>query len=462
MKSTREQKMILGVVLITAFLTTFMGSALNLSIPRLEAEFQAGATLIGWVVTAYTLSVAAMSVPFGKIADITGRRKILLAGIGLFAVFSLLCAMAQNMWMLLLLRVLQGISASMIFATNNAILISSYPAEQRGRVLGLSTAAVYVGLSAGPVAGGFLNHYAGWRSIFVVTAVIAVTALLLGIKNIPQKENGGEKLRPDGAGNFLYIASVTVTLYGLSSLSVLRYGWLIFLAGLVLGAAFVYVEMRAENPVIRISMFTKDAAFTLSNLAALLNYGATFAISYLMSIYLQVVMGFSSQTAGLILIAQPVMQALFSPMMGRLSDRIAPYKLASAGMGFCVAGLIMFFLVDLDTDLWFIVAALVFSGFGFALFASPNTNAIMACVEKKDYSVANSILATMRTVGQSSSMAVVTVVVGFTMGNTSLDSASPAALVHTMHIAFLIFIVLCILGVFMSLKRGKEKAGQGE
>ncbi|MGN0659160.1 MAG: MFS transporter [Emergencia sp.] len=462
MKSTREQKMILGVVLITAFLTTFMGSALNLSIPRLETEFQAGATLIGWVVTAYTLSVAAMSVPFGKIADITGRRKILLAGIGLFAVFSLLCAMAQNMWMLLLLRVLQGIFASMIFATNNAILISSYPAEQRGRVLGLSTAAVYVGLSAGPVAGGFLNHYAGWRSIFVVTAVIAVTALLLGIKNIPQKENGGEKLRPDGAGNFLYIASVTVTLYGLSSLSVLRYGWLIFLAGLVLGAAFVYVEMRAENPVIRISMFTKDAAFTLSNLAALLNYGATFAISYLMSIYLQVVMGFSSQTAGLILIAQPVMQALFSPMMGRLSDRIAPYKLASAGMGFCVAGLIMFFLVDLDTDLWFIVAALVFSGFGFALFSSPNTNAIMACVEKRDYSVANSILATMRTVGQSSSMAVVTVVVGFTMGNTSLDSASPAALVHTMHIAFLIFIVLCILGVFMSLKRGKEKAGQGE
>lgn len=452
MKASKEQKTVLNVVVTTAFLTTFMGSALNLSIPNLEEQFTAGAALIGWVVTTYTLAVAAMSVPFGKVADITGRRRILILGLAFFIATSLGCAVSVSIWMLLVFRVLQGFAGAMIFATNNAILISAYPASERGRVLGLSTASVYVGLSLGPVAGGFLNHYLNWQSIFLVTAVISAVVLGFAIKGIPKTEEG-EAARLDVPGNLLYIAAIVVTLYGLTNLSMMKYAWMILIAGILLGILFVYVEGKAENPVIKVTMFSQDPAFTFSNLAALLNYGATFAISYLLSIYLQVVMGYSSQTAGLILIAQPVMQALFSPMMGKLSDKIAPYKLASAGMGLCAVGLVMFFTLSLTTPLWFIIITLMLSGFGFALFSSPNTNAIMACAEPRDYSVANSILATMRTVGHSSSMAIVTIVVGFTLGNTALNETAPGELIHTMHISFIIFIVLCILGVFMSLKR---------
>ena len=452
-------KNILIVALLTSFMTTFMGSALNLSIPNLEADFQVGAALIGWVITAYTLTVAAFSVPFGKLADAVGRRRILVPGIGIFGICTLGCAFASNIWLLLALRIVQGIGAAMIFATNNPILISVYPPTERGRVLGLSTAAVYVGLSVGPVIGGFLNHHLNWHSIFVLTVVLALTSFALAVKSIPadidakQTETKGAKA--DLAGNLLYIVCILVTLYGLSNLSTMDYGWAILVAGLLLGWAFVYVETKTENPVIRISMFTQDKAFTFANLAALLNYGATFAISYLMSIYLQVVMGYTSQTAGLILIAQPLMQALFSPMMGKLSDRMPPYKLATAGMCFCVTGLILFALVGEETSIIFILGALVLSGFGFALFSSPNTNAVMSCVQPKDYSVANSILSTMRTVGQSSSMAVVTIVVGMTLGNQSLNSVSPADLVGTMHIIFGIFVVLCAVGVVLSLQRRK-------
>ena len=453
MKETREQKTILRVVVLTAFLTTFMGSALNLSIPDMEEDFGAGAALIGWIVTAYTLSVAAMSVPFGKIADVTGRRRILILGIGVFAAMSVCCSFSSNIWVLLAFRILQGVGAAMIFATNNAILIGAYPAEQRGRVLGLSSASVYVGLSLGPVAGGLLNHYIHWRSIFIVVAAVAAAILLVTVRGIPKTAGAGKSVRIDLPGNLLYIFCITLFLYGLTNLSLLKFGWAILLLGLLTGAAFVFVESRAEDPVMRITMFSRDPAFTFSNLAALLNYGATFAISYLMSIYLQVVMGFSSGTAGLILIVQPAIQAMFSPAMGRLSDRIPPYKLASGGMGLCAAALAMFYFLSETTPLWYIFLTLAAAGFGFAVFASPNNNAIMACVEKEEYSLANSVLATMRTVGQSSSMAIVTVVVGVILGSSALDQSEPAKIVETMHISFAIFFCLCVLGIFLSLKR---------
>lgn len=457
--SNINPKKILYVALLTSFMTTFMGSALNLSIPNMEADFQVGAATVGWVITAYTLTVAACSVPFGKLADVVGRRKILIPGIGIFGICTLGCAFASNIWILLVLRILQGIGAAMIFATNNPILISAYPPTERGHVLGMSTAAVYVGLSVGPVIGGFLNHHLDWHSVFFLTVILALASFALSVKAIPADIDAAQTAskgpKADLAGNLLYIVCIAITLYGLSSLSTLSYGWAILLTGLLLGAAFVKAEAKAENPVIRISMFTEDKAFAFSNIAALLNYGATFAISYLMSIYLQVIMGYTSQTAGLILIAQPLMQALFSPMMGKLSDRIPPYKLATAGMSFCVVGLILFAMVGLETSIIFIVAALMLSGFGFALFSSPNTNAVMSCVQPKDYSVANSILSTMRTVGQSSSMAVVTIVVGMTMGSQALTAAEPATLVHTMHIIFGIFIALCLMGVVLSMQRRK-------
>ena len=450
----KGRKAALRMTMTTAFITTFMGSALNLSVPAMETEFRVSAATVGWVVTAFTLSVAALSVPMGKIADSTGRRRVLLLGIGSFALFSLCCAFSGSIRTVILFRVLQGVSAAMIFATNNAILLSVFPHTEHGRVLGLSVAATYTGLSAGPVIGGFLNGTFGWRSIFLVTCGISLAALAFAFAGAPERSAGtARKGISDVPGNILYIAMITAILYGMSSLSVSPRGKWILGTGILLMLLFGFRETRTEDPVIRMSMFSRDAGFTLSNLAALLNYAATFAISYLVSIYLQVVMGYSSQTAGVILICMPAVQALFSPLMGRLSDRVPPYKLASLGMGLCVAGLGMFSLLGLYTPFAWIIAALVVEGFGFALFSSPNTNAIMNCVNKEEYSVANSILATMRTFGHSASMAIVTIVVGMGLGNAALTEAAPSQLVKTMHWCFLVFVALCVIGTVLSLER---------
>jgi len=277
-----------------------------------------------------------------------------------------------------------------------------------------------------------------------LTAVVSFIA----IKRLPpgdSKVDGNFDL----VGNVLYIGMIIFLMLGLSTLSTGRYSLTFVLIGIIVTVVFVVHEKRVKDPIISIDLFTHNMAYTASNLAALLNYGATFAIGYLMSIYLQVVMQYSSQTAGLILIVQPVMMALVSPTMGKLSDRVSPYKLAALGMSLCTLGLIIFAFITEAYPLWLIIVALIISGLGFGVFSSPNTNAVMSCVDKQDYGVATSVLATMRSLGHTSSMAIVTIIVGIYMGNTALSEASPEMLLDTMHTAFSVFAFICFVGIFI-------------
>ena len=453
----KEQKNTLMVAVTTAFLTTSMSSSLTLSIPNIGKEFSTSAAAVGWVVTIYMFAVSSINVPMGKLADIKGRNKMLTCGIALFAVASLAGAFSVSIWMLLGLRLVQGIAASMLFATNNAILLGAFPKEKHGMALGRSVASTYTGLSLGPVIGGVLNHYFGWRSIFVFSAVVGVIALITALRGLPEEKIRPHHEEPDIAGSLLYMAMIMAVIFGLTNLTVSSYSWIVLACGLLLGVIFVRIEMHVQEPVIRISMFTKDPVFTLSNIAALLNYGATFAISYLLSIYLQQIMGFSSQTAGLILIAQPVVMALLSPKMGRLADSIEPYKLATGGMAVITVGLAVMSAFGKNTPLALLIVVLLFVGVGFAMFSSPNTKAIMARVDKEDYGVANSITATMRNLGQSTSMAIVTIVMGAYLGSSTLADAGKDTLIHAMKISFIVFVVLSIVATFMSAKRNVKE-----
>ena len=254
-----------------------------------------------------------------------------------------------------------------------------------------------------------------------------------------------------------YVIMIVMTLYGLSNVSSVNYAWIFVIGGILVGVLFVRRELKIDTPMLQLRIFVNNLVFTFSNVATLLNYGATFAVGYLLSIYLQLVMGYTSQVAGIILVCQPIVMAIFSPFAGRLSDRLSPHKIASLGMAICALILFLFAFVNEETPLWVIIVGLMSIGLGFALFSSPNTNAVMACVDKQEYSIASSILATMRSIGHSSSMAIVTVVIGAYMGNIGLADATTGQLVHTMHTAFGIFTVLCLVGVPLSLSRGAKK-----
>ena len=464
----RAQRRILAAAMITSFMTTFMSSALNLSIPSLESYFGVSAAAVSWIVSSYTIAVAAMSLPMGKIADITSRRRVFLTGISGFCILSAVSIFAPKIGVLMALRALAGTCGAMIFATNNAILISSFPHNMQGKMLGLSVAATYTGLTAGPVAGGILNSAFGWRSIFAVSVLIALSAFLAAFRAVPRDDTSSLASDPDkknahrsfdSAGVLLYISAIITSLYGMTSLGSNAAAPYLLAAGIALLAAFFVHESRRESSqldtVMRVSMFRRSRTFTFSNLAALLNYGATFAISYEMSIFLQVILGIPSSKAGLMLIIMPATQAVFSPFTGGLSDRIRPAILASSGMGLCAFTLILFSRISADSPIAYIMTALCLTGFGFALFSSPNTNAILSCVDKKDYGVANSIIATMRTYGQSSGMAVLSMITAFTLGNGTLENSPQADILRMMHISFLVFACICIAGLFFSLARDK-------
>ncbi len=449
----------LFVVIITAFITTFTGSALNLSIPSMGIEFHAGAASVGWIITGYILSAAVLAVPFGRLADLTGRKRILVTGILIFALCSGGSVFVRSMGMLLFLRALQGLGAAMIFSTNMAVLISAFPPEKRGKVLGYSIASTYIGLSAGPVVGGIMNHYLGWRSIFVLTFAISAVVFAIALLKLPVGKLANLGQTMDFLGNILYISMLTLIMFGLSTVSTIPYAKYLIVGGIALFVFFVLHELKTKSPIVEVRLFANNIGYSFSNLAALMNYGATFALSYLLSIYLQVVMGFGSQISGLVLISQPLMMAVLSPYCGRLSDRVSPFKLASFGMALCALGLFSFIFISEDYPFPLIIINLLVVGVGFAFFSSPNTNAVMACVEKQDYGVASSILATMRSIGHSTSMAIVTFIVSTQMGNTTLAEAEPELLVKTMHISFIVFTCVCAAGIFISLKRKQPKNG---
>ena len=458
---SRDQKRIrritVTVVVITAFITTFTGSALNLSIPGISGEFGVSAGNAGWLITGYTLAVAAFSVPMGRLADVTCMKPVLAAGI---AVFTLCCGAAVfsgSFVVLMISRMVQGIGAAMIFSTNVAVLISAFPQERRGQVLGYSLASTYAGLSAGPVVGGILDHVFGWRSIFIFTGVLGAAALAVTLHGLPseRRDSGEGRQSLDVPGNLLYLTFIVLFMYGASEILSGVLPVLCVTAGLVSGVAFVAYEMKTDDPAVDISLFRKDAGYACSNLAALMNYGATFAISYLMSVYLQAVMGYGSAAAGMI--SQPIVMAVLTPVMGKFSDRFSPFRMSSLGMAFCASGTFMFIFVNRSTSLFFVIAALAVTGLGFALFSSPNTNAVMSCVDKEYYGVASSLLATMRSIGHTLSMVIVTVTVDLYMAGVPVSGADPDTLVRVIRSSFIIFTSICIAGVFVSLRRSSEK-----
>lgn len=464
-KSQREKKYsrtsIMAACLITAFITPFMSSALNLSVPTLEKAFDINATTVSWVVSAYTISITMFSLLMGKIADNRGHNTLFRMGIAGFGIASFLCIMSPNVYLLVALRFLQGVFAAMMFATNNSILVRSYPPEMKGKVLGYSISATYIGLTTGPVLGGFLDNTLGWESVFFCAMIASIVAYAASVQAArAQEQLGIEEItgssKPDVPGTIIYFGAVFLSLFGMTEWTVLSCGKYLFLLGTLCFVLFFLFESKRTDPLVRVTLFTESRAFTFSSLAALLNYAATFAVSYIMSIYLQVVMGLPSATAGIILIATPACQALFSPMMGSLSDRKSPSVLASIGMGISGVGLLLYAGITEHTPLGLLILLMCVMGFGFAMFSSPNMNAILSCVNEEEYGVANSIIATMRTYGQSTGMAVLNVVTGLFLGSSSLDLAPKEQLMTVVHASFLMFALLCGVGLIFSLIRNRK------
>lgn len=457
-KNSAQEKSALFVATLTSFMGPFMISAVNVALPAIQGDLGMSAIQLSWIPTAYLLATAIVLVPVGKIADIYGRKKIFTAGLIFYTMASTLAALVPTVNWLIALRVFQGAGAAMFITTGMAILTSIFPPQRRGRAIGMYVSAVYIGLSVGPFAGGVMTQYLGWRSIFMVMFPMGAASVWITLHFLKGEwaDARGEKF--DWIGSAIYALSIFLLVYGATILPS-RQGYLFVSGGLVGLATFIWHEHRAQYPVFEVSLFQNNHTFAFSSLAALINYAATFAITFLLSLFLQYIKNLSPQTAGIVLVAQPLVMAIFSPLAGRFSDRIEPRFIASAGMTVTTTGLAFFIGLGPNTSLILIIGNLLLLGFGFALFSSPNMSAIMGAVEKRHYGIASGTVATMRLLGQMTSMATAAVILSIFIGKASITPENYALFLKSLKWTFSISTVLCVIGIYFSFSRGNIRKG---
>ncbi len=450
------QRITLIVTSFASFLTPFIGSANNIALPSIGKDFTATAVELSWVTTSFLLSAAVFLAPFGRIADIIGRKKVFNWGLIIFAVSSFFCAFSPNISILITMRIFQGMGGALITASIMAIITSVFPREIRGKAIGIVVAAVYIGLTLGPFLGGILIKTYGWESIFLFTIPFAILSLILSLIFLKEDLSVLKKEPFDWKGSLIFSVAIVSLIYGFTKLPEIN-GIILTLTGVICTIIFIVFEKNQNYPVINIKLFQENKIFAYSNYTALIVYASTFATSFLLSLFLQYIKGLNPLQTGQIIIIQPVLMAAFSPLAGKLSDKINPGKVATVGIVFIIIGLLLLSFIQENSSIWFIIPLLMIFGIGYALFSSPNTNDIMSSVEKKDYGLASGAIGTMRIVGQMSSMGITTMIFSIILGNTTIKEANFSEFILGTRTILVSFTIFSFIAIYTSYKRIKFK-----
>lgn len=401
MKFFKRKRAVLLAVAIGTFMSGLDSSVVNMALPNIGAYFRTTLATIEWTIMSYLLVISSLLLAYGRLGDMFGHRRIYLLGFAIFTSGSLLCGLAPTVLHLILFRGLQAVGAGMLMAVGPAIVTDIAPPEQRGRALSITAVSVAVALTIGPVLGGILTAAFGWQSIFLINIPIGIVGFWLANKTIPKKHD--LNIQPfDFGGAILIFTALIGILLPLSLVE--RFGWnniFIILAigfGLVLAGFFVFLEKCSPFPLFDVKLF-KNRQFSMSNLAALLNYMAQFTIILLIPFYLQRLRGLPPAEAGLLYFPMPLTTMVLAPVSGILSDRMDSRYLSAAGMAVMAVGMWLLSNLKIDSSNLFLIAGLIITGLGIGLFQTPNNSAIMGSVPRNRSGVASGMLATMRNMG---------------------------------------------------------------
>ena len=329
------------------------------------------------------------------------------------------------------------------------MVVQAIKPQNRGKALGFTVTGVYLAGSLSPVICGFLVYNFGWRAMFYFTIPFFVLCIALMILRIPGDWKTYENDKIDSIGYLIYGIGILLFIYGFTSLMTTM-GKLCVLIGFILLIVFAYYETRVNTPAFNMRLF-KNMKFTSSNVAALCSYLAVASLTTILNYHFQYVRGWNAQMAGLILIVTPIIMAIMAPNSGRLSDRIHPQKLAAIGMAIATLALFILIFLDANTPIWLIVVAMVLQGIGMGLFTSPNTNAIMSSVPPNETPNASAAQSAMRTIGQTMSLGLLTLVFAWIMGSLKLSSQHASMVVQASQIVCIICTIICIIAIFASL-----------
>ena len=440
---------------ITSFFAVFLSNGIIIGVPAIAQEFAMNNVIQNWVPTIFFLVVAVFTVPAGQISGKFGVKKSLLAGVIVYLIASIGACLSISTETFLIFRILQGAGVAFLNVSAMAMVVQAVKPQNRGKALGFTVTGVYLATSLSPVICGFLVHNLGWRSMFYFVVPFLVLCIILMIFKIPQEWKTYEKDKIDKVGSVIYGIGILAFIYGFTTLNT-QTGLIITILGIVLLIIFGAYELRQKSPVFNMNLF-RNAKFTSSNIAALCSYIAVMVVTTILNYHFQYVRGWDAQMSGLILIITPILMAIMAPNAGKLSDKVHPQKLAALGMGIATVALLILTFLNGSTPLYLVVLAMILQGIGMGLFSSPNMNAIMSSVPPKDAPTASASQATMRTIGQTMSLGLLTLVFAWVMGNLELAPQYASMIVQSSQIICGICTLACVLAIFASLVGIKSK-----
>jgi len=466
-----RKKIILLIACIGTSMSPYDGGAVSVALPMIGEDLNAGLSALFWIPMATLVPSAVLQILFGRLADLRGRKNLYSAGVGLFTLTSLLSGLSRSLPQLITFRIFQGIAGALLWSNSAAIATESFPERERGKAMGFYVMSVYLGLAIGPVLGGFLTQHGGWRSIFLLNVVVGAITFYLSRTFLPDEPVKRQRISFDWVGALLFAVFLISLLLALTFVQIA--GWLspwvilLLILSILALSTFIPFESRTSGePMLDVSLFTQNRLFRAANTAAMMNYMAIFGAPYLLSLYLQGVLHYNPSRVGLLLIPQPVMMTILSPLAGRLSDRIGSRALTSAGMGFIAISLILLSRLGLESSAIEILADMALMGIGMGLFSSPNNSAIMGSVGRGHLGVASGTVGTVRIVGMSLGLALISTIMASALPqggfiNLLVNRKSPITLVaregmiQGLRQAFLFCAVIAVVGLFASLVRGR-------
>ena len=448
MKITSESYVVF-VSFITSFFAVFLSAGIVLGVPSIADEFAMNNVVQNWIPTIALLVVAVFTLPAGQISGKYGVKKSLIIGVLIFIFASLGACLSFTTEIFLLFRVVQGIGMAFLNVSAMAMVVQAINPQNRGKALGFTVTGIYLAGSLSPVLCGFLVYNLGWRAMFYFVIPFLVLCLILMLLKIPGEWKTYEKDKIDSIGYLIYGIGILLFIYGFTNL-MNTVGWVCVIIGLCLLIIFAYYEFNVESPAFNMRLF-KNMKFTSSNIAALCSYLAIAAITTILNYHFQYVRNWDAQLTGIMLIITPIIMALIAPNAGKLSDKIHPQKLAAFGMSIATVTLLILLFLDANTPIYLIVVAMILQGVGMGLFTTPNTNAIMSSVPPKETPNASAAQSAMRTIGQTMSLGLLTLVFAWIMGSLKLSSEHADLIVQCSQIVCMICTVVCIVAIFASL-----------
>jgi len=439
------KKYVLLVSILVSFLVPYISSSVNIALPEIGKTFALNSILLGWIPSLYLLFNGILLIPFGKIADIYGKKKIITYGLIIFTLASFMSAMAPSSAILFTSRILQGIAAAMIFANVYSLIASVFPTEEKGRALSLSVGTAYIGLSIGPILGGFLTTYFGWQSIFFFAVPFGILSIITVIKL------KGEWLEAQNdkfslSSTIVFALALIGIMYGFSEITT-NLGIIALILGSLGFIFFIWLQTKVKNPLIHPQVLF-DRVYVINNLTSLVNYGPGIFTIFLLTLYLQNIRELSPDQTGLLLAVQSIFIAIFSLSVGRLLDYLRPRYIAAIGMALTAIGLTIFLFLEQNTAFELIVLALAIIGSGYGLSAASSTQISVEYIDNKFYGISTATLNTMRVVGQMVGMAVTLAVLNILIGQAHLNPSNYALFIQGCKIPFMIFAILCYVSIY--------------